>query len=134
MIVVMIFPFPTTVVPTWGLKVIEDSGNTCPNKEVTQTWAHYSVYIGSGNFQSEVRLTNEEGYVEFPERTVWAPLIWRIIGSMIANVLTIAHGSAGAHASVYSSGLKDVAWISYKPDKPLADKISVHSCVYNGGK
>ena len=71
-VIVMIFPFPTTIVPAWKLKVVDGRENICPNKEVTQTWAHYSIYIGSGNFQSEDRLTNEEGYVEFPERTVWA--------------------------------------------------------------
>jgi hypothetical protein len=66
--------------------------------------------------------------VEFPERTIWAPLIWRGIGSMIANVLTLAHGGAGPHASVYTTGLKDVAWISYKTDKPLPDKMVLHQC------
>ena len=131
-IIAMLIPFPTTIVPTWKLKVVDEQGNICPNKEATQTWAHYSIYIGSGNFQSEDRLTDEEGNVEFPTRTVWAPLFWRIIGTVIANALTIAHGSAGADSSVHSSGIKDVAWISYKPEKPMADKIVVHSCVYDG--
>ena len=124
----MIIPFPTTIVPNWRLRVIDVEGRFCSNKEVSEDWAHYSIYIGLGNHQSEYRSTNEDGFVEFPERTVWAPLIWRIVGSMIANVLTLAHGSAGAHASVYTSGLKDVAWISYKPDKPLPDKMVVHQC------
>lgn len=127
----MLIPFPTTIVPTWKLKVVDEQNNICPNKEVTQTWAHYSIYIGSGNSQSEDRLTDEEGNIEFPTRTVWSPLIWRIIGAVIANALTIAHGSAGADSSVYSSGIKDVAWISYKPEKPLSDKIVVHSCIYD---
>ena len=131
-ILVLLFPFPTTIVPTWKLKVVEENGNICPNKEVTETWAHYSIYIGSGNSQSENRFTDREGYVEFPKRTVWSPLIWRIIGAVIANALTIAHGSAGPHSSIYSSGIKDVAWISYESDKPLVDKIVVHSCAYNG--
>jgi hypothetical protein len=130
-IAVMILPFPITIVPAWKLKVIDENGNVCPNKEVTQTWAHYSIYIGSGNFQSEDRITNEEGFVEFPKRTVWAPLIWRIIGTIVAKALTMAHGSEGADSSVYSRGIKDVAWISYKPDTPLADKIVVRSCVDN---
>lgn len=131
-IVLMIFPFPTTIVPAWKLQVVEENGNICPNKRVTQNWAHYSIYIGGGNFQIEDRLTDEEGYVEFPERTVWAPLIWRIIGAIIANALVIAHGSAGAQSSVWSSGLKDVAWISYKPYERLPDKIVVHSCASDG--
>ncbi len=132
-IVAMIVPFPTTVVPIWRLKVVDVNGNFCPNKEVDESWKHYSIELGGGGGGNDTRLTDDEGYVEFPERTIWAPLIWRIIGAIIANALLIAHGGAGVHANVYSSGLKDVAWISYKPDKPLPDKIVVHSCVYNGG-
>lgn len=127
-IAVLIIPFPTTIVPAWKLKVIDDKGKICPKKEVTQTWAHYSVCVGLGCFQSEDKITNAEGNVEFPKRTIWAPLIWRILGSLIANALTIAHGSAGVASSVHTRGLKDVAWLSYKPNEQLPKKMIVESC------
>lgn len=131
LIIALLIPFPTTIVPTWKLQVVDELGSICPNKEVTQTWAHYSIFIGTGNSQSEDRTTDENGSVEFPSRTVWAPLGWRIVGGMITNVLTLAHGSEGPDSSVHSSGMKDVAWISYNPEKPMTDKIVVHSCVYD---
>ena len=130
-IIIMIVPFPTTIVPSWRLQVVEDSGKFCPNKEVTETWAHYSIYIGSGGFSSQTLLTDNEGYVDFPGRTVWAPLVWRIVGAVIANALSLAHGSVGPHASVYTTGLKDVAWISFKPNEPLPEKMIVSQCSYN---
>ena len=128
-VLVLFIPFPTFIVPDWKVQVIDENGNVCQNREVTETWAHYSIYIGSGNFQSERRRTNSNGYVEFPERKVWAPLIWRGVGSVIAHVLIIAHGSAGPDASIYATGLKDKAWIDYETDG-LVDKILVDRCIY----
>lgn len=127
-LLILFIPFPTLIVPNWKVQAIDVDGNVCPDQEVTETWAHYSIYIGLGNFQSEARRTNNEGYVEFPERKVWAPLIWRAIGS-IANILTLAHGSAGPDASIYTIGLKDKAWIDYQ-SSGLVDKMVVHKCVY----
>ncbi len=128
-VVILFIPFPTLIVPSWQLRLTDVNGNICPNKEVTESWAHYSIYIGGGNHQTEVRRTNDEGSVEFPARKVWAPLIWRVIGTVVAHVLIIAHGSAGPTAKVWSTGLKDTVWIDYKSDG-LVDNMVVEQCVY----
>ena len=43
-------------------------------------------------------MTDENGYAQFPERSVWSPLILRVLGP-IGSIL-----GAGAHASFGSSG------------------------------
>lgn len=126
---VLFIPFPTVIVPKWKVQVADINGNICENREVAETWAHYSIYIGGGNFQTENRRTNNEGYVEFPERNVWAPIIWRAIGSIIANILTLAHGGAGPDASIWTTGLKEKAWIDYQ-SSGLVNKMVVDKCVY----
>ena len=128
-LLILLIPFPTLIVPNWRVQVVDFNGNVCPNRNVRETWSHYSIYINDGNFQWEDRQTNSEGYVEFPERKVWAPLIWRAIGSVIANILILAHGSAGPHATINTTGLKDKAWIDYRSDG-LVDKMVVEKCVY----
>jgi hypothetical protein len=128
-LVILFIPFPSLIVPNWEFRVVDVNGNICANRRVTESWAHYSIYIGGGNSQTEDRLTNSEGYVKFPARKVWAPLIWRFVGSVIAHVLMIAHGSAGPDASIWATGLKDKAWIDYEHDG-LVDKMVVDQCVY----
>jgi hypothetical protein len=128
-LVILFIPFPSLIVPNWRFRVVDVNGNICANRRVTESWAHYSIYIDDGNSQTENRQTNGEGYVEFPARKVWAPLIWRVIGSVIAHVLIFAHGSAGPNASIWATGLKDKAWIDYESEG-LVDKMVVHQCVY----
>lgn len=126
--IVMIIPFPTIIAPIWKVRVINIEGSVCPNKEVWQGWAHYSVQLFGIGGDTETRLTDNEGYVEFPKRTIWSPLSWRILAGTIAHVLTIAHGSEGPHASLHTDRLKDVAWISYEPEEPIPDIMVVRSC------
>jgi hypothetical protein len=128
--ILLFTPFPTVIVPKWGLRVFDVNRNVCANKEVTQTWAHYSIYI-VGDFQSEHRRTNGEGYVEFPERKIWAPIILRVVSAVIANIMTVAHGSTGPDASVYTHGLKDKAWIDYETSG-LVDNMVAEKCFYEG--
>jgi len=81
---------------------------------------------------SEDRFTDMNGYVEFPERTVRASLLRRVVVPVIAHILVIAHGSVGADGSVSATGIKDVAWLSYKPGKPLPDRMRVEKCISGG--
>lgn len=123
-----IYPFESTVVPEWTLEVRDVNDTLCPNMKVTESWDHYSLFIdGGGN--TEDRFTDQNGLVIFPERTVRAVGIRRVVVPVIAHVLLIAHGSVGANGAVWASGLKDVAWLSYKPGKPLPFKMRVEECI-----
>ena len=124
----MIVPIESTVVPIWRLQVVDVNGTACSNMRVTQSWGHYSLYLG-GNDQSDDRFTDPHGNVEFPKRTVHAGLARRIVVPVIAHMLLIAHGSVGPSGAVWASGIKDVAWLSYAPGKQLPDKMLVEKCI-----
>lgn len=123
-----IYPFESMVVPSWRVKVIDTNGVACENMPVTEMWGHYSLFL-SGNFQSADNLTDGEGFVEFPERRVRAIGIRRLVMPVVTRALTIAHGSTGADGAVSTSGLKDVAWLSYKENAPLPDTARVEKCI-----
>jgi hypothetical protein len=130
-VTLLIYPFESTVVPPWKLQVVDVGGNVCSNMRVTQDWGHYSLYL-DGWLGSDDRFTDANGYVEFPERTVRAGILRRIVVPVIAHILVIAHGSVGASSAVWASGIKDVAWLSYKADKPLPDRMRVEKCISGG--
>lgn len=123
-----IYPFESTVVPAWRVKVIDPNGAPCENMPVTEMWGHYSLFL-LGNNQSEDLVTNRDGIVEFPERRVRAIGIRRLVMPLVTKLLTIAHGSTGVSGAVSTSGLKDVAWLSYKGDLPLPDTANVKECI-----
>lgn len=125
---VAIYPFESTVVPSWRVKVIDTNGVACENMPVTEMWGHYSLFF-TGDHQSADDITNRDGFVEFPERRVRAIGIRRIVMPFVTQILTIAHGSTGVSGAVSTSGLKDVAWLSYKGDLPLPDTARVEKCI-----
>ena len=122
------YPFESTVVPVWKVKVIDLTGASCKEMPIFETWAHYSLFP-SGNFRFADGITDREGVVEFPERRVRAIGIQRLIMPFVAEVLIVAHGSTGVSASVHASGLKDVAWLSYNGTEPLPDTARVEKCI-----
>jgi hypothetical protein len=121
LIISFLVPYPTTVVPEWKIRVIDQDGRPFVGEEVREIWQHYSL---ESEGHEEERLTDEKGYVVFPERRIWSPLLWRIFSTGIAAALTLAHGSMGVSAWVmvigYSTngGTRD-----YKPGKPLPGEI-----------
>lgn len=130
-VALLFYPFESTVVPAWELQVVDVSGNVCPNMRVTQSWGHYSLYL-DGADESEDRFTDMNGHVEFPERTIRAIGLRRVVVPVIAHILVIAHGSVGTSGAVWASGIKEVAWLSYRAGKPLPDKMRVERCISGG--
>ncbi|MCB1026088.1 MAG: hypothetical protein KDB79_16950 [Acidobacteria bacterium] len=123
-----IYPFESMVVPRWKVKVVDVNGKVCDNMPVTEMWGHYSLFL-DGRHQSADLNSNRDGFVEFPERRVRAIGIRRLIMPVVTQILTIAHGSTGADGAVATSGLIDVAWLSYKEDLPLPDIARVKKCI-----
>jgi hypothetical protein len=130
-VALLLYPFESIVVPAWKLQVVDVNENVCRNMRVTQSWGHYSLYL-DGADQSEDRFTDMSGHVEFPERTIRAGLLRRIVVPVVAHILVIAHGSVGASGAVWASGIKDIAWLSYRAGEPLPDKMRVEKCISGG--
>ena|ERR1044072_301536 len=117
---VLLFPYQTTVVPEWRIRVVDETGKPFAGARVRQEWRHYSYNVGDG----DDRNADENGYVVFPERTFTAPLLYRVLRSGVAYLLTLAHGSIGIRASVWAvSPERASEFIDYKPGEPLAREI-----------
>ena len=120
--IALLLPFPTTVVPEWKIRVVDWEGKPLTDEFVRQSWTHYSLESCCGDIDD--RWTDENGYVVFPERLIWASLLRRALFPIWARVMTIAHGSEGIAADVVVWG-KDTysESVEYKPNQPLPDKI-----------
>ena len=123
----LLYPFETTVVPEWRLRVIDEGGHPCGGMHVNQGWKNYSVDLAAGN-DGQRKATNSDGYVTFARRTIRAGIAVRIVNSAIAHVLLIAHGSVGIHAYVFASGMKNGPFLNYTPGAALPDTILVDRC------
>ena len=121
------YPIESTVVPKWRLQVVDEQGRGCPGAQVNQGWKHYSLDLEAGDY-GEYKSTDADGYVEFPERTIRAGLIRRLVAPMIAHALVIAHGSTGISGYVFASGMKEGPWLNYTPGQALPDKIHIDRC------
>lgn len=120
-------PFPTIVVPRWKVQVVDINEAPCVNQTVNQSWAHYSL---SDDYNSDYLKSDQNGYVEFPARTISKNLVQRIVYPIIAYALLIAHGSAGIHAYVGASEPVNAGVFGLKYDwtKPLPEKLIIKRC------
>ncbi len=93
---ILLFPYKTTIVPELKIKAVDNEGNAVPHASFRQSWDNYSYGINGG-----VDLKGDDnGYVVLPERSFYAPLIYRIPRSALAYLLILAHGSVGNAASL----------------------------------
>ena len=73
-LLVLFYPFKTTIVPEWSLKVVTEEGAPVRDVNVTEHWQHFLLERSS---HEEVRRVQENGAVSFPERTIRASLVRR---------------------------------------------------------
>jgi hypothetical protein len=123
LIVILLIPFPTTIVPEWKLRVVDEAGMPFAGARVRQSWHHYSYGVGD----IDERDADADGYVAFPERKIWYPILYRILRTGLAALLSLAHGSIGIRADVWAyppypqeDGSR---FVEYKPGEPQAQKI-----------
>lgn len=120
LVVVVVYPFETTVVPEWKIRVVDETGSPFVGARVVQQWDHFSLGTGGG----EERWADDNGYVVFPERTVRTGLLHRALRISWAAVMTLAHGSTGIRATVWATTPKSSSeFLEYKQGKPLPKEI-----------
>ncbi len=120
--VIALYPWKTTVVPQWKVRIVDQSGVPLANTGVREIWQHYS--IESRGHEQDL-MTDNEGYVTFPERTVRASLAVRIIRPIV-SALNPHHGS-GPDAFVIALAAEYDTWSnnSALPGQPLPREIVV---------
>jgi hypothetical protein len=121
--IALLYPFKTTVVPRWRIRVVDKEGKPCVGQFVRQSWKHDSLELSAGD-NIENSWTDDEGYVDFPERTIRAGLLQRILFPAWAALMTLAHGSTGISADVMVWGADNYPIEAvYVPGQPLPEVI-----------
>ena len=120
--VIGLYPWKTTVVPEWRVRIVDQSGAPLTNTGVREVWQHYSLESKS---HEQDLMTDNQGYVTFPTRTIRSPLAVRIVRPVI-NALNPHHGS-GPIAWVIVLGPDYMEWSNNAtlPGQPLAKEIVV---------
>lgn len=94
-VVVSAIPHKTITIPAWRIRFTDESGVPFQSLPVNQTWRNYSVEASDHNARG---VTDENGYAQFPERSLWAPLLLRVLGPIGSFFI------GGVHAGYGSSG------------------------------
>jgi hypothetical protein len=74
-LVIFLYPYQTTTVPQWNLRVVDDSGAPVALVNVTEHWQHHPL-DSSGH--QEVQTTSDDGLVTFGRRSIRASLARRL--------------------------------------------------------
>jgi len=76
LLVILLYPFQTTVLPQWDLQVVDDAGTPVREINVTEHWQHY-LLESSGH--EEAQRTNQDGRVSFAVRNIRTGLARRLL-------------------------------------------------------
>ena len=119
-VIALLYPFEATIVPEWRLRVVDETGRPFADARVVQQWNHYSLDISGG----EEKWADKDGNVVFPKRTTRTPLLYRILRTAWAHLMTLFHGSTGIRASVRATTPEDSSdSVEYQEGKSLPDVI-----------
>ena len=123
-LVVLLYPFQTTVVSDWSFRVVDDLHVPVAGITVTEHWQHYLI---ENEGHEEVKTTNAAGDVSFPARTVRASLLTRLVRFIRSLGKTGVERRRDAYASVVIWGSRDYALTTFvrDPDAELPERILV---------
>jgi hypothetical protein len=75
----LIYPFKSTTVPQWNLRVLDDEGAPVREINVTEHWQHYPL---DAEAHQELQRPNQDGFVSFNLRSTRASLVRRLYARM----------------------------------------------------
>jgi hypothetical protein len=78
-LIVLLYPEKVSIVPAYHVKLVDQSGQPLADTFVSELWQQPSTQRVE-NLQQV--LTNAQGEVDLPQRTVRAPLVERILGCL----------------------------------------------------
>lgn len=91
-------PFPTTIVPEWHVRFVDEAGAPVPGVSARISCYHYSYSNKNRCPDDEGRTSNANGEVVFPGQSIWLGLLPRIFLTAVGYALLLAHGSVGIDA------------------------------------
>lgn len=128
-LIVLLYPFQSTIVPRWRLRVIDESGTLVPLTNVTEHWQHYLIESAG---HEETRQTDEAGFVDFPARKVRASLVTRFADGVRNLISEGKEAKFGPYASIVIwGGGNETAVASYKPGSQPQSEVIVQRDRFN---
>ncbi len=97
---VLAWPTTTTQSPLWEVWVVDEAGQPLEGMTVTLTYQNYSA---ESEGHSEQKRTGPDGYVIFPQRSLKASRLRRIVTTLQSAGAGV-HASFGPHALVRANG------------------------------
>ena len=124
--VLLLFPFKTIIVPTWTLRVVDESGTAVRGIKITEHWQHY-LLESSGH--EEVRQVGDDGRASFPERAIRGSLVRRFLATLFRLTKSGAQAKREPYASVvvWGSHFHETAVAVYKEGQPTPAEVVVHT-------
>ena len=116
-------PYKTVSVPEWKIKVLKRDGQLAPQTEVSQSWWDYGVL----DKKEEIRISDNEGNVIFPQRTFFSPLAVRGLLYFFDSVnnIVMMHGSIVGNTALVSANKTDSNWLWYKQGSELKEILQL---------
>src|SRR4030095_11958829 len=96
-----LYPIESTICPAWTIQVVDQNGQPLGGAFVRQIWQHYSV---ESTRHEQDAPTDANGYVSFPERTVRASILSRVLGAIVNMLTRGVHAGYGPHTYVIAYG------------------------------
>ena len=118
----MLIPLPETVVSEWRIQIRYADGSAAGRVAVHQMWKDSSTESGL-IMHSEGQETDSDGFVVFPERRIFTPLLLRGVGAMLSQVDFWSHGSYGRMAEIYVDGYHPN--LTYRNDGELPSSLVI---------
>lgn len=124
LLVLLLFPFKSTIVPRWRVHLVDEAGSKIAGINVTEHWQHYLIQSAGSE---DARRTDELGVVDFPERTVRASLVIRFVDVVINLTTQGSKAKFGPYGSlvVWGSREYDTVVVIYNPSAALQTEIVV---------
>jgi len=120
----LLYPFETTVVPAWSIRVVDESGRPYPGLQVRESWKHYTLDVELGSHIDD-GVTDSQGRLVFPERTIKLNLLSRMWRTTYSVVMSLAHGSLGIRAEVFIGREAFFRSVAYRPGGDLPKELII---------
>ena len=78
-LIIFLYPFETTTVPQWNLRVVDDAGAPVSEINVTEHWQNYLLETEG---HEEAQTTNQGGLVSFGARSIRASVLRRLLAQI----------------------------------------------------
>lgn len=82
LLITFFYPFQTTTVPEWNLRVLDDAGAPVSEIKVTEHWQDYLLELEG---HEEVRTTDQDGRASFALRNIRASITRRLLARVFGD-------------------------------------------------